>query len=65
MHDSTDCGLDDPERSVSASRLFLDVDFKGEMHLQALFTLNAVNSRKGLVVRILLYISKVLMELCL
>jgi hypothetical protein len=50
MQDSAELGL--------AARLFLGVIFEeATMHLQALFTLDAVNSRKGLVVRVLLQIS--------
>jgi hypothetical protein len=50
---------------VDAARLLFDVDLEEvRMHLQALFTLDAVNSRKGLVVRVLLRISKVLKLSC-
>jgi hypothetical protein len=40
------------------ARLFFDVVFEeATTHLQALFTLDSVSSRKGLVVRVLLRIS--------
>jgi hypothetical protein len=62
MQDSADPELDEPERSMSAARFLFDADLEeGEMHLQALFTLNAVNSRKGLDVRVLLRINTVSM----
>jgi hypothetical protein len=50
MQDSAELGL--------AARLFFDlVSEEAPMHLQALFTLDAVSSRKGLVVLVLLRIS--------
>jgi hypothetical protein len=58
MQDSAELGL--------AARLFFDVVFEETtMHLQALLTLGAVNSRKGLVVRALLQISNPSKSWCL
>jgi hypothetical protein len=57
MQDSAELGL--------AARLFFGVDMDGvTMHLQASFTLDAVNSKKGVVVRVLLHISNMFKLSC-
>jgi hypothetical protein len=57
MQDSAELGL--------AACLFFDMDMdEVTMHLQALFTLDAVNSKKGLVMRVLLHISNIIKSFC-